>query len=68
METLAPRLRRGAQTSQGGPTAAHGYTSPLPEDVPLQAWIRHHFADEGMAAADALEPITSDMLKHAAKM
>ena len=51
-----------------GPTGARGYTSPLPEDVPLQEWIRHHFADEGMAAADALEPITSDMLKHAAKM
>ena len=51
-----------------GPTGARGYTSPLPEDVPLQQWIRHHFADEGMAAADALEPITSDMLKHAAKM
>ena len=46
-----------------GPTGARGYTSPLPEDVPLKTWMAHHFGAEGLADADALRMVTADMLK-----
>ena len=39
-----------------------GLAAPDRASRGVQAWVRHHFGEPGLAAADALRPITADML------
>jgi ectoine hydroxylase len=42
-----------------GPTGARGYTSPLPEDVPLRTYMEAHGFAEGLRDGDALRAFTA---------